>query len=579
MHNEQSSAGTEIKLSSFGKNGAQRWKLVDNGDGSYSFAPECAGGMQLTVMSVADYGNIVLQPAGTSAYQKFTLEKYYGNLYFLKLWSNPAFSIDGNNSDCYLYSTNGTRCQQFALIPADPDETISSSAGYSANGEYMTSLTDSRGNTTTYGYNEDLGRLESETNAKGVETEYTYNDSDQLACVQTGTSSVQYAYTTAKELSSINSPGGTVYAFTYDDFGRTETISVGSTLLNRYNYDEQGRLTSSTYGNNTSFTYTYDSLNRETGCTVDGVLYYTKYYDGASRLIEYRDERNGRAYQYEYDILDRPVSEKIIHRATGIALARITLRYDDSKNRLAGCDVTVEGHVTSYDYIYGGNGESPDTVTGLKVNGTLILSYDYDTLNRLAKRTLATSTPFETSYSYLEGADASKTTTLVQTVKNGDDTLSYTYDAVGNITSVSENGVLVESYTYDALNQLKTVTRGSDVWEYSYDDGGNLLFVKKNGVEEKFYSYGNSDWKDLLTGFNGETITYDAIGNPLQYRDGFTFTWVNGRKLGTVTKNGSTTTYTYNADGLRLSKSVNGITTTYHWLEGTLLGQTTGSVC
>ena len=34
------------------------------------------------------------------------------------------------------------------------------------------------------------------------------------------------------------------------------------------------------------------------------------------------------------------------------------------------------------------------------------------------------------------------------------------------------------------------------------------------------YTYGDSTWKDLMTSYSGQTITYDTIGNPLQYRDG-----------------------------------------------------------
>ena len=32
------------------------------------------------------------------------------------------------------------------------------------------------------------------------------------------------------------------------------------------------------------------------------------------------------------------------------------------------------------------------------------------------------------------------------------------------------------------------------------------------------YEYDNADWGDQLTSWNGESITYDAIGNPLSYR-------------------------------------------------------------
>ena len=147
-------------------------------------------------------------------------------------------------------------------------------------------------------------------------------------------------------------------------------------------------------------------------------------------------------------------------------------------------------------------------------------------------------------------------------MKNGGDTLGYTYDANGNILTVSKNGATVESYEYDALNQLTKVTNGNGVWVYTYDNGGNILSVSKNGETVKTYTYGDSDWKDLLTAFNGQTITYDSIGNPLNYRDNYAFSWHNGRQLAGISKNGAAVaSYTYSADGLRTSKTVNGIRT------------------
>ena len=65
----------------------------------------------------------------------------------------------------------------------------------------------------------------------------------------------------------------------------------------------------------------------------------------------------------------------------------------------------------------------------------------------------------------------------------------------------------------------------------------------------------------MLTRFNGQTITYDEIGNPLQYRDGISFTWAKGRQLQGITKDGLNASYTYDENGLRISKTVNGITT------------------
>ena len=57
----------------------------------------------------------------------------------------------------------------------------------------------------------------------------------------------------------------------------------------------------------------------------------------------------------------------------------------------------------------------------------------------------------------------------------------------------------------------------------------------------------------------------------------FNFTWSNGRQLTGITKGADNISYLYNSDGLRASKTVNGTTTDYYWLEGVLLGQKTGN--
>ena len=70
----------------------------------------------------------------------------------------------------------------------------------------------------------------------------------------------------------------------------------------------------------------------------------------------------------------------------------------------------------------------------------------------------------------------------------------------------------------------------------------------------------------MLTAYNGQSITYDTIGNPLTYRDGMSFTW-NGRELAAATVNGQNISYSYNADGVRVKKTV-GSTETYYAVDG-----------
>ena len=75
-----------------------------------------------------------------------------------------------------------------------------------------------------------------------------------------------------------------------------------------------------------------------------------------------------------------------------------------------------------------------------------------------------------------------------------------------------------------------------------------------------------------MTSYNGQSITYDEIGNPLTYRDGMTMTWT-GRQLTTLTQNGKQSTYKYDVDGLRLEKTAGGVTTQYQYVNGQLLGE------
>jgi len=86
------------------------------------------------------------------------------------------------------------------------------------------------------------------------------------------------------------------------------------------------------------------------------------------------------------------------------------------------------------------------------------------------------------------------------------------------------------------------------------------------------YTYGNAEWGDQLTAYRGTSITYDTLGNPLSYYNGssYTFTWQKGRTLATATKGGVTSTYIYNADGIRIGKNSGGVVTEYV-LNGTLI--------
>ena len=182
----------------------------------------------------------------------------------------------------------------------------------------------------------------------------------------------------------------------------------------------------------------------------------------------------------------------------------------------------------------------------------LRIAYEYDELGRIKERALTNgSAGYTTTYTFVAGGYGTNSTTpLVAGITQGTGSnamnFAYAYDSRGNITSETRNGK-VTTYTYDALGQLIRVNDPHDTtagasgttWVYTYDRGGNILsksyYAYTTGtpgtaVDTIAYSYTDSNWKDKLTSYDGNEITYDAIGNPLS--DGtWTYTWEKGRQL------------------------------------------------
>ncbi len=156
--------------------------------------------------------------------------------------------------------------------------------------------------------------------------------------------------------------------------------------------------------------------------------------------------------------------------------------------------------------------------------------------------------------------------------------------ANGNIQSITDEEGNTLTYTYDGLNQLVKAedTKYNSTTTYAYDAGGNLIEERVySGTGDDLdqmliipYEYNNSNWKDLLISYDGETITYDAIGNPLSYRGGMEFTW-NGRKLTNIQRNGTSTSYEYNVNGIRERKTTGSVVTEFFLNGSTILAQKT----
>ena len=215
------------------------------------------------------------------------------------------------------------------------------------------------------------------------------------------------------------------------------------------------------------------------------------------------------------------------------------------------------------------------------------ICYYYDDLSRLNRREVGGI--LEEHYTYLAGSEAGTTTTLPETydttAKGSSTKLSgyrYAYDERNNIVQETDlNTGKYWKYAYDKLGQLQYATEyagngtGQKRYKYYYDHAGNLTSWRiedgtaTNTQEEHTYTYGDSNWKDLLTAFDGKAITYDANGNPTKYYNGGTMTWRNGRQLASYSLGGKTYNYEYDVNGLRTRKSnADGGYTEYYIIDG-----------
>ena len=95
---------------------------------------------------------------------------------------------------------------------------------------------------------------------------------------------------------------------------------------------------------------------------------------------------------------------------------------------------------------------------------------------------------------------------------------------------------------------------------YTTDLIGNTNYSYATGVAED----GDPVWKDQLINYNGTTIRYDAIGNPLNWGPEFPdIRWSRGNRLVYLQNRSQMVTYTYDESGLRTRK-YNGSEYTYY---------------
>ena len=484
---------------------------------------------------------------------------------------NFAYDTYGNNTEVSIVS-GGNK--------------ITAKAAYSSDGNRLVSATDATGKVTSYSYNANTNVLEwvkYPEDTAATRTNYTYDTMYRMASAAATTDSnlaLSAAYTYSDDLLASIQTGSTKYDFSYGNFALRDDIKIGTRTLAEYSYTAKDHyLSALDYGNGDKVQYEYDKQGRVTKQTYEDGATVTYRYDNNGALAAITDSKTGITSTYYYDFIDRMM--KYVEEGNDFSHS-VGYAYD-TLNNLTSLVETINGtkRTTSYSY------DDDNRVTKVTA-GNAQKTYSYDGFGRVNQQQVKNGNSVLKTDNFTFTAPSSSATSSQiagHTVVAGafNKTYSYTYDDNGNITSINDGSHTV-SYVYDSANQLvrenNQIAQTTTTW--TYDNAGNILERKEyayttgtlgDALDTITYTYGDSQWGDLLTAYDGQTITHDGIGNPLT--DGtWTYTWQHGRQLASMAKSSTTWNFTYNSDGLR-TKRTNGTKTYSYVYNGDKLSQMT----
>ena len=478
----------------------------------------------------------------------------------------------GNDSDD---DTEVDNYVDYEVLSESVDKTkpfMQTSLEYDSTGNYVTSETNEQGSTTHYVYDVN-GNVTSITDADENVTSYAYDSSGNLISVKNGDSENSYTYSGLGSVSKITH-NGFDYSFNYDVFYNLVSTKIGNVTVASHTYDSNGNLTKTAYANGDYLEYAYDNygiisvITGETGKIAEMI------YNKQGLVTKAVDYSSGETSYYYYTFDGSLESE---YRTSSDGSLTHYIVTDSDGNTVEKTSV---------------NGQTKTITTGSDDHGKSFVNNDgvinetstddFGRVSAVTTKQNKSDTVFTKQYSYYHGSESNATTNMVGGISyklSSDKVLgySYNYNDTGNVENVYENGKKVAVYTYDELNQLVWYadTRTGRYIRIVYDNYGNIQKMESYSLgtnwapvkllETRTYSYGDTNWKDKLTEFDGDSITYDKNGNPLTYRDGMSFEWENGRILKKINTSDKAIQMNYDSNGMRTQKSVDGVKTNYYY--------------
>ncbi len=425
--------------------------------------------------------------------------------------------------------------------------------------------------TTRYTY-DTAGLLNTTTNALGAVTITNHDFRNRLISVIEGspqkTTRLEYS---GEHLTKVTDPASKIYRFTYNALGWRESAIFPDGRTRTYAYDADGLLTAMTDRRGLTVRMTHDALHRVATRTADGATATYNYPDAftaistnaegvvTTKLLRGVGEIDfvsssfpglpGRLYELKnaFDhIAWRHLGVDINSYLNGAVLSSSSIRENAAPALGEGRSLSIAdptGRTTTFDFnaagehvrtafpngiaqsnVYGSDGDLRHmTFSSSAVNGLLGTSYTYDLLGRLSSRSNLA----------------------------GNAQWNYAYDSFNRVQS------------YEALKSAPTLGCNPSVEEcpplwnvlrsenFTYDGSGNRT-DRGASIEPNSNRY---------VRFGDFTLQYDLEGNlTRKTKLGFDqqLTWNSLGQLASVTTNGATVTYGYDALNRRVRRTANG---------------------
>lgn len=504
----------------------------------------------------------------TSTFEYNKQGKLVRSTNYAGLVEETVYDEKGNETKKITYNLDDPTSKLYTESKRDEKGNVT--ADIDVSGEY---------DSTTYTYDH-TGQATVQTDGKGNCTAFGYKDGlVSISGSTDGEESTNTMHHTAGLLTT-TSNGTTDYGYVYDGQDRVTSVQIADANYSGTEYTTQNKA-ETTLANG-------DKYSQETDKYGNVTKQVTKFANGKTEQIINNFDENNRISQ---TVIDNSLGERYNISYSYDARGNVTSQIKGGKYALGKTNAyTADNQLQSTTYDIIGQGQT--------------LKYTYETDQTPNKRNAKVTLPFnvEQAFSY-DGIGRTRSISLGENLskdiyyaKYGDhatnrinsiwfgvngirkDNTKYTYDKAGNIATITENGKLVARYFYDGLNRL---VRQDDInfgtVTYKYDHAGNitckttyaLTFDEALGtpIETQEYTYRQRGWQDQLVTLNGQSFEYDAVGNPTLYC-GKAMTW-QGRRL--LSYNGST--FTYDVDGMRTTKTANNVTIAYYYDDGNLVAE------